>query len=416
MSVKVSKHRYTKRDHMTAYLVLFVIICVILIGAGLLYFTGIFDPIEVGSALVDAKPMELATQPPKAFADFFFASAQAAGDNAETTAESPAPEAEPTAPASGQDLESILADIVAEDNGEPEITEAEQVTVSKDDLSLNKNLPTDIYNVLLLATDSRSVTAHGGRTDVMIIASLNRQTSEIRLVSLSRDMYLPIPGASDNKLNAAYAYGGPNLAMKTVNHNFELNIQDYAIVNFHTMAAIVDAIGGVDIYLEPGEWEWLNYNVALGEDYEGFSKSATRRTLSAADQETTVHLDGLQAVSYARIRKMDNDFQRGSRQRILLQAMLNKGMANLSLSTFLSLATNVMSSISTNVTLQTVIDVGRWALEMDNIGMEELSIPTAGTYHSAIEKDMDVIVVNLKQNVSDLHTFLYGEYIPAAGQ
>lgn len=124
------------------------------------------------------------------------------------------------------------------------------------------------------------------------------------------------------------------------------------------MADIVDALGGVDIYLEGLEYYYINYNVAVAEDYEGFEKSKTRRTLTEADDGISVHLDGLQAVSYARIRKLDSDLQRGSRQRILLQALMNKMLENMTSSTLISLAVTLVPNTSTNLDMPTILQLG----------------------------------------------------------
>lgn len=408
MSAKASKQRLSWRDHLTAYLVLILIVGIVVVGGFGLYVTGIFDPVEITPALVNTKPMDLATPPPShvGLLDWLFPSAYA-----DEAVEAPA-----AAPQSQDELSTLLEQIVAEEVGEEEITDAQRVTVDKTDLALNENLPDTVYNVLLLATDSRDINAKNGRSDVMIIASLNMQANEIKLSSLSRDMWVPIPNSvGNNKLNSAFAFGGANLAMKTVNQNFELNIQDYVVVNFATMAGIVDSLGGLDIYLEGMEYSYINYNVAVSEDYEGFAKSTSRSQLSETDVDKVVHLDGLQAVSYARIRKMDSDFQRGSRQRIVLQAMMDKALQNLSPSTFYSLASNMINSTSTNIKLTQVMDIGTWLLAADSFpSMSELSVPIAGSFHGDREKDMDVIKYNQAQNVQALHEFIYGEYIPAA--
>lgn len=426
MPSTIEKRNASFYDHLRGFLILFAIVGIVLAGGATLYLTGIFDPVAVGPALVDTKPLDLATMPPQhsRILDWLFPSASAEADVPEDASAEPStgvqdPDAAEATEApkfvTPDELEMLLAEIAAEEPNEIEITEADAIAVDKADLSINENLPGDLYNVLLLATDSRDVTAIGGRSDVMIIASVNKATAEVKLCSISRDLYVEIPGGSRNKLNAAYAYGGPLLAVKTINQVFEMNLHDYMVVNFHTMASIVDSLGGVSIHLDPMDWYYINYLVAVAEDYEGFAKSASRHTLNAAQHEnTSVHLDGLQAVSYARIRQKDNDFQRGNRQRILLNAMMEQGLSNLSFSSFMGLATSIMNSLSTNVTLQTVIDIGKWMLDTDGaITMKDMAIPIAGSYQSAMEKNMDVITFNNAQNTQALHEFLYGEYYPA---
>lgn len=419
MVQKSTKHRYTPRDHVTAYLVVLLIIAVIVVGALVLYLSGIFDPIEVEPALSESDLLELPTAPPRSGLLQWLIPA-AAAEEAPPADGVAAPDAQTTTkPEEGYiDLESLLQEIQGGNDEEEELVDpAEQVTVAKGDLAVNPNLPDNVYNMLLLATDSRNLGASRGRSDVMIVASINMTTNEVKLTSMSRDMYVTITeGVGKRKLNAAYAYGGPELAMKTINNLFELNIQDYALVNFESMAGIVDAIGGVDIYLEPQEYIYINENVAVSEDYEGFAKSASRKPLTEADQETVVHLDGLQAVGYARIRKLDSDIYRGSRQRVLLQAIMEKAIKNLSPSTFYGLATSLMSSVSTNLSLIKVIDIGKWVLDADEVTMQEMSVPVAESWHYSREDDVDVIIFNQQTNTEALHAFVYGEYIPAKAQ
>ena len=412
MSVHTQKrHRRSLRDHLIAYGVLIVIVSTILVGAVVLYMSGIFDPVTPGHALEDTKLLELATPPPRSLIDWLIPSARA--EEGETPEISAQPQ-EDAAKTEEDDLEALLATIVAEEGGETVISDEDRITVERNDLALNKNINNDVYSILLLGTDARDLAARGGRSDVMIVASVDKTSGIVRLSSLSRDMYLEIPGVGKDKLNAAYAYGGPLLAIKTVNKNFELNIEDYAVVNFSAMAGIVDALGGVDIYLGEQEYYFINYNVALAEDYEGFAKSTAREQLKKEEHENaTVHLDGLQSVAYARIRKLDNDLQRGSRQRILLEAILKKGN-NLSPSTFYSLVTSLLNTVSTNVKMTTVMELGNWFLQLDGLTMEEKGIPVEGSYRGASEKDMDVIIIDQQTNVQELHQFLFGEYIPAA--
>ncbi len=442
------KGRYTARDRLAAHLTLLIVFAMLLLSVVALYMIGLFKPVEWAVALSDTKPLEIqtieqfkaaqaaakeaeqaeadATQTPESGAtqspaarvlDWLFPSARAEAAPAETAAAGDAAP-ETGTPTAGADLDALLDDIEAGER-ETDIAKEDQITVAKTDLAVNKSLPADWFNVLLLATDSRDLTVSNGRTDVMIIASVNAKTGEVKLSSLARDMYVPIPGVpTSNRLNAAFAYGGANLAMKTVNHNFETNIEYYVLVNFNTMAAIIDSLGGVDIPLVGEEYKQINENVAVSEDYEGFAKSSTRRALTADDTEKVVHLDGLQGVGYARIRKIDNDLQRSSRQRILLQAMLDKVMQNATLPTLLNLFNSMSRTTETNLVVTKVMEIGGMLLLADDITITETSLPIAGSYNYSMQtdnkgKEINVLQFNGPQNVQSLHEFIYGEYKPA---
>jgi len=398
-----AKNRSTARDRLAAQLVLVVVFGLVIAGALGLYATGIFRAPQAFDALADTEPLSFPTQEPAArLWDLLIPSARAEA-----------------APKTEDELEALLSEITAEERGEGDVSEADRVTVDKKDLSVNKNLPDDWLNVLLLATDSRDIKARTGRTDVMIIASIDAKTGEIKLSSLARDLFVEIPKVGKNRINAAYAFGGPDLAVKTVNSIFEMNIEHYVVVNFHSMASIVDSLGGVDIELADGEYYYINYGVALGEDYEGFAKSALRRLLTEDDQNTVVHLDGLQAVSFARIRKLDNDLRRSSRQRVLLQTMLNKVMEGATLSTIVSVAQSMMGNTATNVPIMLIYQIGGALLKADSLTLSEFSVPMEGTFKNTTEKDrkgtdMIVLTFNQEANVKALHEFIYGQYIPAA--
>lgn len=151
-------------------------------------------------------------------------------------------------------------------------------------------------------------TAEGesGRSDAIMLASIDSHNNRIRLCSIARDTRVDIEGHGKCKLNAAYAYGGGELALQTINENFGLNVGSYIAVNFSGMADIVDQLGGVEVDLSDGELEYM------GKHGEGLE--------SGKD----VQLNGEQAVAYSRIRYLDNDDVRTSRQREVLQSLLDR--------------------------------------------------------------------------------------------
>ncbi|MDR0929315.1 MAG: LCP family protein [Oscillospiraceae bacterium] len=391
----MAKARMSARDRLAAHLVIIAILAMVLLGILSLYATGIFAPVERLPVLADTPPLNLSTAPPsRSLLDWLFPTASAEGEPSDTA--------------------SRVDQLLLDERGEYDIAEADRVPEDKNNLNLNQNLPKDWVNILLMATDGRDINAKNGRTDVMIIASLNHSTGEIKLSSLARDLAVQIPGvAKANRLNAAYAYGGPNLSIRTINKVFEMNIKYYAVVNFASMAAIVDELGGVSLALIEGEPESINELVAVGEDYEGFAKNSARRTLTAEDVGTVVHLDGLQAVSYARVRKIDNDLQRGSRQRILLQALMDQVMPNLNSSMVRRLVTTMIPHVATNLPFTEMVGLPAAMLRADAITIADMAIPIEGTYRNETIDDKDMISFNQKQNVEALHNFIYGAYYPA---
>ena len=405
------KHHYTARDRLAAHLVLLVIFCMFVIGVIALYMTGVFSPVSGAVSLSDTKPLELNVPPPPGqqggLLRWLFPSAMA--EDAVLLQDD-------------TEVERLFTQML-EEEAETEIDESERIQVDKKDLAVNTNLPNNWFNVLLLATDSRDMKAAPGRTDVMIVASINAETGEIKLSSLARDLYVPIPGiGSSNRLNAAFAYGKANLAMKTINQNFHLNVENYVLVNFSVMASIVDMLGGVDIPIAEAkgtgrqEYQEINEIAAVMEDYEGFSKSPARRPLTEADMGTTVRLDGLQAVAFARVRKTDDDLQRGSRQRVLLQIMLEKVMQDASISSLITLFNTISPITETNLSVPQIMETASKLLLAGSMTLSEKAIPVPGSYSPSIEKDgkgkdISVIKFGAQTNVEALHGFIYGEYI-----
>ena len=158
--------------------------------------------------------------------------------------------------------------------------------------------------VVLLGIDTEE--GNAGRSDAILLASIDRENNQIHLCSVARDSRVEIEGYGQRKLNAAYAYGGGELTVQTLNENFGLQLASYVAVNFSGMADIVDRLGGVDVELSEGE---LSY---LGSAGQGLSAG------------TSVRLNGKQAVAYSRIRYLDNDAVRTSRQREVLEGLLNQ--------------------------------------------------------------------------------------------
>ena len=178
-----------------------------------------------------------------------------------------------------------------------------RIKVNPDDLSIAEGLDDTWKNILLLGTDTGNINLNYGRTDAMLVLSINKRTGELKLTSLVRDMFVKIPNTSmHNRINAANAFGGPLLAVKTVNETLGLNIKLYASINFSGFKDVVDALGGVDIEITDTEARII-----------GIEKLEGAQTLS-----------GDEALQYVRIRKIGSNFGRNERQRTFLVALLNK--------------------------------------------------------------------------------------------
>ena len=301
-------------------------------------------------------------------------------------------------------------------------------SINPDDLELNPNLPDNVVNILLVGVDTRSTTLDDGlqHGDVQIILSINKDTGSVKLTSILRDLYVTIPGyKSKNRINVAYARGGGALAMRTINHTFEMNIEHYVTINFYGLASIIDAIGGVDVDLTKAEAKAINtYLKKHPPKYDNQDKEYERVPLEAV--AGVQHLDGVQAVMYARTRSVDNDFGRTARQRHLLDLLLRKIMQDMTVDKFMTLMETSLPYVQTNVNASTMLNLGLSVLNSDIISraqageslLEQMRIPMDETWkYDQTDGGSSVVVFRTvarrEENVQALHEFIYGQYYPA---
>ncbi len=232
-----------------------------------------------------------------------------------------------------------------------------------------------VTSVLLLGTDGRSLEDRG-RSDTMMLMSINSRKNEITLTSFMRDCYVNIPNYGWDKLNAAYAYGGADLLMDTIESNFNVKIDDYIAVNFLSFAAIVDAVGGIDVDVTDAEAGEINtimqaeVNAITGHD-------PMDDLLSGGGK---LHLDGRQALSYARIRYIgDADFERTQRQREVLSKIITKAKT-FKPSYISGIMSDVVPKVTTNMDTLKLYLLSLRAPIASRYNIEQVRIPAEGTY------------------------------------
>lgn len=243
--------------------------------------------------------------------------------------------------------------------------------------SLNNNIvlndaiiSDDITNVLLIGTDARS-SKEQGRSDAMMIATIDEQHKKIKLTSLARDTYVDIPGHGEQKLNHAYSYGGADLLMQTIEHNFYIDISNYAIVNFNSFSSIIDALGGVTVEVKENELSELNKYIP--ECFEASTNNKNRK-IELIEEAGIQKLNGYQALSYSRIRKNDNATERDNRQRKVLQALMDKS-SDMNVFDITKVLNAVLPYIKTNMDFNDILKYGKKVLKMNNFNLEQLAFP-----------------------------------------
>lgn len=251
----------------------------------------------------------------------------------------------------------------------------------------------NVTNILLLGRDSRNADWENGRTDSMIILSYNQKTHEVKLISLMRDMLIPIEGHDYNRINTAYAFGGIGLCINTLNDVFQLDIQDYMTIDFTGIKKVIDAIGGIDVTLTESE-------VALYQEQE---------VLDSSVKAGVVHLNGSKALHHARNRALGADFERTRRQRDILMAIYQKVTSSMSLNDVTALVTTALDCVTTNLSTTTILSLATDVMNHKNdITFNNARLPFDGTYTGAEYKKMAVIQFDLEKNIEKLHELLYG--------
>lgn len=247
-----------------------------------------------------------------------------------------------------------------------------------------------IINILLVGKDASS--SGRSRTDSMILLSINKKTNSLSMVSLMRDLYVQIPGGySDNRINAAYRFGGISLLNDTIEKNFGITIDGNVEVDFRQFEKIVDILGGVDIELTEAEARHLTNMKKYG-------------TISAGKN----HLYGKIALEYCRIRKIDSDHQRTERQRKLLQAIAASAK-NMSVTQILGLIDQVLPYVKTDLSAGQIVELattGLGALASGN-GIKSGKVPQSGQYYGDNIMGMQVMVADMIKCNQYLKSFLY---------
>jgi LCP family protein required for cell wall assembly len=265
-----------------------------------------------------------------------------------------------------------------------------------DGLKLDGLFSSGPTSILLLGADNEQ---GRGRTDSIIVATVGR--GEIKLTSILRDTLVNIEGYGQHKINAAYRLGGEQVAMQTVNEAFGLNITRYAVIDFEGFSDLIDSAGGVTVDVSKAEMQEVNKGLDATWKRLGDGKPVDYLTTYG---ENTL-LTGPQALAYARIRKIDSDYVRTSRQRAVLEALIEKLRETKNPVVYAKLMQTAFSTIKTNVN---ILEIGVDAVRLLSGGlkMDQLRLPADGAYTTGTVDGAWVIQPNLPKNRALLKAFL----------
>ncbi len=242
-----------------------------------------------------------------------------------------------------------------------------------------------LVNILLIGQDKREGESRQ-RSDAMILCSFNPETNKLSMISFLRDLYVQIPGYDDNRLNAAYAYGGFDLLKETLALNFGITVDGCLESDFEGFKKIIDTVDGVDIELTAEEAGIVGNGAAEG----------------------VCTLNGEQALIYARIRKIDSDFQRTARQRKIMGAVFEKAKIY-TLPELTMFFSEIMPLMATDMTEDELMTLAlTFASSFQNVETESHIVPAEGTYKNAVIRGMAVLVPDLYK----IKKLIFEEYLP----
>ena len=240
-----------------------------------------------------------------------------------------------------------------------------------------------VINIVLFGIDAEE--GGVGRSDSIIIATIDTTHKKLKLTSIMRDSYVTIEGHGDDKINHAYAFGGPQLAIKTLNENFDLNIDDFVAVNFTTLPKIIDMLGGVTIDITSEEVSHI----------------------PGIDTAGTYTLTGEQGLAYSRIRYASGgDYVRTDRQRTVLSKVFEK-VLSINFTQYPSLLSEILPMVQTNLDYSEILNLGNEVLKMGVTTLEQERFPRDGYCEGKMIDKIYYLTFDKENTVQQLHDYIF---------
>lgn len=288
----------------------------------------------------------------------------------------------------------LLGILIKKTNENYEKENANKTNISEN-IDSNKTV-----NIALFGLDRRHEN-ESSRSDSIMIANIDFKNRTINLVSLLRDTLVDIKGHGEDKLNHAYAYGGPELAIETINSNFDLNLDKYVSVDFYSLAKVVDIVGGVEINLKDYEVDQINNNLVEINNIEKLPKGTDY--IEGSGIKT---LNGREAVAYCRIRKEGNgDYERTERQRAVLKGLISK-YEKLDSGKRFEVSMEMINQVETNIPINDIKKLENEILNQKDFTINQKMIPYEGSFKTDTVDGMWVIEANMEENIKVLHDYL----------
>ena len=262
----------------------------------------------------------------------------------------------------------------------------------------------DITNILLIGSDARK-TNEVGRSDAMMILTIDDKNKAIKLTSLARDTLVKIPGYDYEKLTHAYAYGKEKLLLDTIEYNFKIKINDYVSINFNSLIELVDSLGGIEVDINESDISHLNDVIANSFKVSSSKYNEEPQYIRNSGKQL---LNGYQTLAYARIRKLDTIYNRDERQRDVLNSIANK-LSNMPVSSYPSIINSILPYVDINMSIPKIIELAIKSKELYNYDIKQLEFPLKDyRYEAKLAKNNSFVVKWDKvENINELQYFIY---------
>ncbi len=309
-------------------------------------------------------------------------------------------------------------------NTAPTSSQAQESTITVKDAGTSLLSSSSVLNILLFGQDYHGDEEDGepyGRSDTTILMSIDTVNKKIKLTSFQRDTYVAIPGYGDNKINSAFSTGGVPLSIKTIEANFGIKVDKYAVVDFDSFRDIIYELGGVDIELTLEEIEYINAQITVNDQFD----DTDLLEYDPYQEKQMMHLDEYQALWYARDRGEENlggnpdysfsgdDWDRTSRQRNLIETIIKSLREEASFTDLIAIINKVGPLVTTNLKKSDITFLASNMMTYIKYDMAELSLPTEGNwgYGESADGQSVIVINNWDQVRKDLANFIYEDAV-----
>ena len=279
-----------------------------------------------------------------------------------------------------------------------------KVDLNEENLGIDKNIDEKlskydgITNIALFGIDATD--GNSGRSDAIMIATVDKVHNKLKLTSIMRDSYVDIQGHGKDKINHAYAFGGHELALKTLNENFDLNLKDFATVNFSSLPKIIDSVGGIDLDIRNDEIQYINKYI---NNLNSLNKTNAPNITSAGTQ----HVNGTQALAYCRIRyTAGGDGERTERQRIVLSKLFEK-FNEVSPAKYPTILNELMPMVTTSLSSGEILNLAKIVASMSGSGLEQERFPKDNYSKGEMIHGVYYLTFDKNATVKQIHDYIF---------